>query len=399
MIKVNPLEKAIENFVTSTPAASTRYESHLEKKGATDPKGGALRYALGIISSSGMSEEGSKAAIRKVRDRAKLILLELEDDRERVEEWLALENVGTASEKESGNIKRGIKCIVEYVRVFRSVVLSGPGRELNREVFDRRFAFIFYNWESWQAARCSLLNATCGYYAAAFAVLRLSMEQQLRAGFYQCICDDNRRKTLSRYAHLNRRKVSLKRYLSSRITEIDQEKLETNSAFLLRIIGNRMRDLPRLLSVQGVMIPQLQEWSILEHGEKARSLYGRLSGDVHGRLSRTDIWRSVDQREPKPFQTPTLLKKDLSEYVDTLAEVTDLCCTITLGVNEDLIRSIPIISSSLAKESRVESLRELGMRLTASKLYRILADRPEAAPERDDVHADAGESADQARWT
>lgn len=372
MIKVKPLEEIIENFATSAPAASIRYERHLKRKGATDPTGGALRYALGIVSSSGLSEEGSKVAIRKVRDRAKLILLELGDDRERVEEWLALGNTGAALEKEGDDIERGMQCIAEHVRVFRDVVISGPGRELNREVFDRRFAFIFYNFESWQAARCSLLNAACGYYAAAFAVLRLSMEQQLRAAFYQCICDDSRRRTLSRCAYLHRRQISLRRYLSRGMTEMDQEKLEMNSAFLFEIIENRMKGLPRLLSVQGVMMPQLHDWGILEHDKKARSLYGRLSGDVHGKPSRTDVWRSISQRESKAFQTPTLLKKDLREYIDTLTKVTDLCCTMTLGVNEDLIRSIPAISSSLVKERRVESLRGSGMGLAASRLYRIL---------------------------
>jgi len=133
-----------------------------------------------------------------------------------------------------------------------------------------------------------------------------------------------------------------------------------------------MRDFPRLLSVQGVMIPQLHDWGILEHGKNARNLYGRLSGDVHGKPWRTDVWRSISQRESRAFQTPTLLRKDLREYIDSLTRVTDLCCTMTLGVNEDIITSVPAVSSSLVNERRVESLREFGMELAASRLCRIL---------------------------
>jgi len=45
-----------------------------------------------------------------------------------------LGNIGITMEKEGNNIRKAIQCITEHVRVLRSVTMSGPGRELNREV-------------------------------------------------------------------------------------------------------------------------------------------------------------------------------------------------------------------------------------------------------------------------
>jgi len=371
MVKVRAVEEVVENFVTSAPTASIRYQRHLEKRGVRDPEKGSINYALGTILNSGLPHERSKEVLRDVRDRTKLLLRELGDYCEEAFKWFLLENAEAAIRETQPEVDKGREAIIEDVHLMQGII-SGPDRSINKDVFNRKSAYLLYHWESWQAARCSLLNALCGYYAVAFASLRLSLEQQLRASFYQALCERKYRETLSVYVYPDDKKIRLKDYLFDRITDTEQEKLEKSSASLFDIIESRMKELPQLLSVRGILIPQLSDWKVLGREKKARKLYKKLSADVHGTPWRTDVGRSLREREPKLFQTPTFMRKDFSEYVETLVRTMDVCCSITLAMNQDLIRTTPSISSFMIDEMKEKTLRELRMELTIAKLHEIL---------------------------
>jgi len=372
MTRVRAIKEAVENFVTSTPIASIKYQRYLVSKGVREPEKGSINYALGIILNSGLPQEKSKELLHDVRDRTKLLLRELGDYYEKTFEWFRLDNAETAIKEVQSEVDKGYEVLIENFRLINGILLSGPDGKLNKALFNRKSAYLLYHWESWQAARCSLLDALCGYYAIAFALLRLSLEQQLRAAFYQSLCERNYRETLSRYAYHDNKKVSIKEYLINKISPFELEKMEINSAYLFDIIEYKMKEFPQLLNVRGILIPQLSHWKIIDSEKKVGKLYRKLSADVHGTPWRTDVGRSLHEHESKLFKTPTFMRKDFIEYVETLLRTIDFCCSITLSMNQDLIRTTPRIKSFMINEMKDKKLRELRMRLTIAKLYEIL---------------------------
>lgn len=269
---------------------------------------------------------------------------------------LGLDNVKSSLTAEFDTLRKAHDSIHEFLLLGP---LSFPDDQSDDSIWHGKSAFFIYQHEAFRLAHRSLLEALCGYYNAAFILLRSSVEMVLKGAFWQCLSQAYFRDN----AQILRRDRSGKKILQG-LTEICRRDLSAADRVeeISARIFDEIRD-PKFRPSITIIVKQLEGWKILKPIQEAKayvydSLYGRLSAYIHVVPDRTDIGRKVLVNHPDIFEEQ-IQPEPLREYAETLHQVMDVAVVVELNILEDLRERYAEVAIKL--NERLPELEKLGL--------------------------------------
>lgn len=219
----------------------------------------------------------------------------------------------------------------------------------------RKAAFLIYQWECFEIAHRSVLEALCAHYNVAFILLRATLEAILKGALWQCLSQTNYRTE----CHVLQTEGSqrFRRWLESPLSPV----IEENSAALFDEIGEDMKERAFAPGIRTI-IRQLYQWGILNPiSDPVVLLYnhtfGPLSADVHIAPDTTDIGRRIAADNIDIFERQ-VQAEPLLKHGTLLHQIMDVAITIELNVLSDFPGGKKIWGRALSKRLHVlESLR------------------------------------------
>ena len=241
--------------------------------------------------------------------------------------------------------------------------------------FHRKSAYLLYHWEIFDLAHRSFIEAHCGYYNAAFILLRSTLELIIRGAFFECLAHKEFRDK-SNVMDKDKRGANLKNFLRDQIkhspkTEND---LETISACIYdeisRIILNREFDPPF-----AVMVRQLSMWGILDGIDKPLETvigtYGKLSPDVHVLPDQTDVGRVLLYGNGKLFEKRKVIPKVLDDFLDISHKIIDVGIVVTLNLMKRSILQYDEVKQQLVKRIKSPEFLSLNLKYTMGRIKQL----------------------------
>jgi len=272
-----------------------------------------------------------------------------------------------------GNIEKSLRMMYQKARrshnAIHELMLVAPAlypESLpDKETFEwhRHSAYLTYHWETFHLAHTSFQQALCGSYNAAFTLLRTSLELLVRGAFFDCLAYKRFRDNsgvMDRDPHSIQVKKGLLEII--RLHPALEDNLEKVSISIYDLLEQVIDDPKFRLRVK-TMMEQLSEWGLFqgikETKETVMSLYSELSKDVHVLPDRTDIGKVVIHSPRDLFKTPRLMRKILSEYLDSLKDTTDIGIALTINVLQENIERYDEARDYLEQLLRSRDFRSL----------------------------------------
>lgn len=277
-----------------------------------------------------------------------------------VEGEFGIENVRPSLQTEFQNLRRAHDAVHEFMFLAPLLIPSATGNEFG---WQRKSAFLIYQWEAFHHAHRSLCEALCAYYNVAFVLLRVTFELLIKGAFWECLSHKKFREN-SQVLDNDKAGGEIKRWLGE-IFELApdvEEGFEQVSASIYDKVGLRIEDRGFRPSIKTI-VRQLDRWGIFNPVPEAESriyagIYGILSGDVHVAPERTDIGRKLIVETSEIFEQE-VRTDTLREYALSLHEVMDLAIVIELNIMGDLIGQYEGSKTKLRK--RLGTLKQLGL--------------------------------------
>ena len=286
----------------------------------------------------------------------------------------------TLKELQLDNLKESLR--LEYSQIqpchdaIHEFLLLAPTMFPSTEVsWHSKSIFILYNWEAFGTAHRSIFEALCGYYNAAFMLLRSVLELVLKGTFFECLAHktfrenssvldsdkDNRGKNL---------KALLYETLQSDPTLAD--KWEHTPVSLYDAIGLKM-DEPKYRLGTKLLLKQLRDWGLLDPipnvVHSIGKIYQVLSKDVHVLPDRMDVGRILLHTPEDLFDPKKIYPSQLREYLTLLQAVMDLGIVTVLNLFQDHIQ-YPEVRINLEKRERV--IKGLHLMHSATRMKALL---------------------------
>ena len=183
---------------------------------------------------------------------------------------LGLDNVKSSLTAEFDTLRKAHDSIHEFLLLGP---LSFPDGQSDDSSWHGKSAFFIYQYEAFRLAHRSLLEALCGYYNAAFILLRTTVEMVLKGAFWQCLSQTCFRDN----APVLRKEKSGKEILKW-LTAIFKQapsvagEMEALSAAIFDKIGARLED-PQFRPSIKTVVKQLDEWNILKPSQKRKPMF------------------------------------------------------------------------------------------------------------------------------
>jgi len=240
--------------------------------------------------------------------------------------------------------------------------------------WENKSAFLLYQWEIFNHAHRSSIEALCTYYNVAFVLLRTTLELSLKGAFWQCLSQERFRDGSSILDNSSEGK-KIKDWLQT-IFEASlgtKNELQQVSAGIFDKVGNRIEDRSFRLPVKTI-VQQLDQWGIFSPINNApdvvyESLYSRLSADIHVIPDRIDIGRRIASEKLSLFEQQ-VAPAALREYATTLHEIMDMAILIELNILQDLVERFESVRHKLSK--RLNIMEQLGLKYSLMKTRGLL---------------------------
>lgn len=237
----------------------------------------------------------------------------------------------------------------------------------------RHSAFLLYHWEIGDTAHRSLLEALCGYYNSAFALLRTALELALKGALYEGLAHSKYR-AISQALDKDHNGRNLKQFLDQVICGQPSigDGMEEISAGIYDEIESIMNDRRYRPSLKAILA-QLSEWGFLcgtPDVREIRDVYMRLSRDVHVLPDYTDVGRILLKAPDELFEPRKVNEKALHEFVLMERFVMDTCTVVELMVLKDNTEFPEVRSNLGARLQCLKDLEMLNATLAAAELLR-----------------------------
>lgn len=276
-----------------------------------------------------------------------------------------LDNVRPSLEAAYDEAQKSHDAIHEFILLAPKLFLS------TGEVgWEGKSAFLTYQWEAFDAAHRSLLEALCGFYNPAFILLRSTYELLIKGAFFEGLAHQEFRdnaKTL-RKDRKGKRLIDCIEGILNENPEIRSRWEKTSAGIYdaVRVLIKEQEFRPSM----PVLVEQIFHWGFLEpiHDWKGEvyELYGNLSGDVHVEPDRTDIGRVLLMEPDRLFEEKEVIPEVLKKYLSDLRTVVDIGVVIELNLLIDNVRKHEEVRSHLAE--RVPELDALGLSISLERL-------------------------------
>ena len=277
---------------------------------------------------------------------------------ERIAKWM--KDTYTDEQFKQSEQITGDKCIMAEAawRQFCLIpidFLQTLGGQVDRDTHNSINAFLLYHWDAGHMAGLSLGNALSGQYNAGFTLLRSSLELILNGALFQCLAQRQNRENPSPNVEPTDSLRMLTTHLSTviRELEIDDSEMESNSIAIFNILRQDWMQYALSLKTSSV-IQQLADWYIFSHlgdnpANMVRSLYFRLSKNVHERVEYTDAGRAVEEGK-EVFDWPApILSQSLADFLE------DFHSAMEIGV----ITNLNILASKISRDRFQDKAQQL----------------------------------------
>lgn len=292
-----------------------------------------------------------------------------------------LENVKLSLMDEFESLQKAHDSVHEYIYIAPSFFPFKTAKEVH---WHERSAFLLYNLEVFDSAHRSLIEALCGYYNTAFALLRVTLELVLKGAFWECLAhkefrDDAGiigRKSGTRIGNSKKTLLDWIRGII-RLKPSVVEDLEKTSGGIYDKLTPLFEDpiLRRIIPSVRVITEQLSDWSMLDPipdpvGVIYDGLYGRLSANVHVTPDMTDVGARLLFKPTEIFSSGELLRDRLSEYASLLHEVIDVGMVVELNIMKRHIEKYEEVKANLRE--KLSALEELELKYSIKRLKELI---------------------------
>ena len=224
-------------------------------------------------------------------------------------------------------------------------------------------AFLLYHWEAFESAHRSLIEALCGYYNAAFMLLRSVLELVLKGALFECLAHKAFREN-SLVLDKDNKGKNLKALLHDTLRSDPSlaDKWEHKNGSLYDAIALKMDERKNHLWTKP-LLKQLRDWGILNPIPDAAHSIGRiyqaLSKDVHVLPDRTDVGKILLRTPEDLFEQKKVYPSLLRDYLTPLQAVMDLGIVIVLNIFQDHVQYQEVRINLEKRESVVKGLNLL----------------------------------------
>jgi len=287
---------------------------------------------------------------------------------------LGLDNIKTSLGILFEKSRKAHDSIHEFILI--APLLLSPTPPEKEPSFHRKSAYVLYQWEAFDLAHRSFIEAHCAYYNAAFILLRSTLELIIRGAFFECLAHREFREK-SDIIDKDQRGTNLRKFILDVIklapeTEGDFERISASILDKIsKIIINRNYD-PSF----AVMVKQLSTWGILDGINKpsrvVNALYGKLSPDVHALPDQIDVGRVLLYGSGKLFGPREVMPKVLKDFLDILHKVTDIGVLITLNVWKSNILEYDEVREQLRKRVYDPGFITLDLKYATERITQLL---------------------------
>jgi len=287
---------------------------------------------------------------------------------------IGMANMRASLKSDYETVQKAHDSIHEFIYLAPLCLPSQPGA-----TWHSKSAFLTYQWEAFYQAHRSFLEALSGYYNAAYALLRSTLELIVKGAFWECLAHEHFREkaTPLQLERGKGKRKSLKDWVNALIEQepsVRKDLEETSAAIFDKtaiLFKNRQFQKQFVyIPAFSVMVNQLIEWEIIDIPNSFaivyKKLYTDLSKDVHVVPDATDMGRRL--LAEKDFMENEVISEELIRYMKTLHEVIDLSIVIELNILRDWIK----LGSSYKLKERLGILRDLKLKYGLKKLETLV---------------------------
>jgi hypothetical protein len=249
------------------------------------------------------------------------------------------------------------------------------------DTFYENSAFATYQWETFDQAHSSFIEALSGCYNPANSLLRNTLELVIKGAFWECIAHEKFRENAKVISEKTGARIEgVKRTLIDWFNDIFEEKasikeeLEKNSIIIFDKISPLFEDeeLGRVIPSMKKMIEQLDYWKIFIPIQEAMNyvygVYKELCKDVHVNPDRTNIGRRLLANR-ELFEVE-VIPEELNKYAETLLKIIDIGIVVSLNVLVEFIKDVD--HTKIWLKERLGTVRELDLDYTAKRIEEIV---------------------------
>lgn len=250
-----------------------------------------------------------------------------------------------------------------------------PFKTYKKVTWQSKSAFLTYHYEAFDVAHRSFIEALCGYYSVAFALLRMVLELILKGAFWECLAHKPFQEN-SYILDKDKHGRKIKEWLNAIFKQAPsvKEDLEKTSGAIYDKISPIVDD-PDFRPSMKTIIRQLNHWGILDSVPDPvdmiyNRLYRRLSTNVHVVPDMTDIGSRLLVKPDEIFSSGEILENKLSEYALLLHEVMDIAVVVELNIMKHHIEKYEEVKTNLWKE--FSALKDLGLRYSIKRMRELV---------------------------
>ncbi len=281
---------------------------------------------------------------------------------------LGLQNIEASLQAEFDLLQKAHDAIHEFMLL---APLCFPACIASEISWQSKSAFLLYQWEVFQHAHRSLMEALGGYYNVAFILLRTALELLLKGAFWQCLSHEGFREH-SHVLETSKQGREIQEWLRTIIEQAPHVKkeLDRTSAGIFDKVSSRIED-PAFRVPPRILMQQLEQWGVLQPVASTTlyELYQTLSADVHVVPDKTDIGRRLVAGTFEPFEQ-AVVQPSLREYGVRLHGIMDIAIVVELNIMQDLIGRFESARSKLAERAAV--IEQLELRYTLDRIKELL---------------------------
>lgn len=244
-------------------------------------------------------------------------------------------------------------------------------KKLDNYSFKTNSVYFIYNWELFDQATRSNIEALSTYYNSAFILLRTIIELLIKGVFYDCLAHKKFRdntKTIEQEKTGNEMKVFLDKLIKNSPNTFQE--FEDISVSIFDELNDYLSDRKHIIPTK-LMLKQIIDWKMLDGIEEPESLvygiYQKLSSDVHVSHDNTDIGRRLITNRDL-FKKREIMPEYLTEYLELLHTVMDVCLVVLLNMLKDEIQNSEAVREFLRKRLEDDYFSSLELSMTQNRI-------------------------------
>lgn len=241
--------------------------------------------------------------------------------------------------------------------------------------FKTNSLYFIHNWEIFDQATRSNVEALSTYYNSAFVLLRTIIELLIKGVFYDCLAHEKFRNN-AKIIEQDKAGKKLKIFLDELIQTSPNisKNFENVSVSILDELDTYLIDKKNVISTR-LMLKQIINWGMLDGIENPESLiygiYQKLSSDVHASPDNTDIGRRlITNREL--FTKREIMPEYFVEYLELLHTIMDVCLVALLNILKERIQDSNNAKEFLKKRLHEDDFASLELSRTQQRIRELV---------------------------